>query len=265
MRKIPTLFKRDPDDMSRVLPEVAVELPDDAVPTFKWDGTCVMWDGTVLWARREVKPGKTPPPNWVEVDRDDVTGKRQGWVAIAEPAGAQWKWHLAALEYRMDCQPEVVPLPEGTYEAVGPHFQGNPHRISVDTLVEHGVAETMPLPDVPTDYEGVKAFMESWAGEGVVWWADGKPVAKLKRRDFGLPWPIEPATAPRPFRVEVYETKRVDAGPDGAITVTRYHWRAVHTSNREIMASGEGYNDARDRDHAIDVLFPGVERIEVDA
>lgn len=263
MRKIPTLFWRDADDMSRVLPELAVELPDGAVPTFKWDGTCVMWDGAVLWARREVKADKTPPPNYVEVDHDEVTGKRQGWVPVTDDP--QWKWHLAALEYRMDCQPETVPLPEGTYEAVGPHFQGNPHHMSVDTLVEHGVANMMPLPDVPTDYEGAKAFMESWAGEGVVWWADGEPVAKLKRRDFGFAWPIEPKPEPRPLRLEFFETVRHDAGPDGVVKVTRFWWRVRHTSNGEIVgASSEGYSSRGARDDNAALLHPDLEPVEVE-
>lgn len=43
MRKIPTLFKRDPDDMSRVLPEVTPGcewvLAGEGTPTRKFDGT----------------------------------------------------------------------------------------------------------------------------------------------------------------------------------------------------------------------------------
>lgn len=43
-----------------------------------------------------------------------------------------------------------------------------------------------------------------------------------------------------------------------------YRWRVVHSSNGEIMASGEGCADRRDRDHSVNVLFPGVEIVEVE-
>lgn len=35
----------------------------------------------------------------------------------------------------------------------------------------------------------------------------------------------------------------------------RYYWRVRH-DNGEVMASGQPYKDARDRDHAVDVLWP---------
>ena len=46
MKKIPTLFKRDPDNRSRVLPELAVDLPDGAVATVKYDGSVLQVTGT---------------------------------------------------------------------------------------------------------------------------------------------------------------------------------------------------------------------------
>ena len=65
MKKIPTVFRRDPDDMRHVTSEVHPDcqwvLDGEGTPTRKYDGTCVMFDGTRWWARREVKPGKTAP------------------------------------------------------------------------------------------------------------------------------------------------------------------------------------------------------------
>lgn len=183
MRKIPTLFTRDPQNRSRVLDEYAVELPPDALATPKWDGTCVMFDGARWWARREVKPGKVAPADFDEVAFDAVTGKRQGWVPITDHP--QWKWHNAAIANdRFVAQP-------ATYELIGPHFQSNPHGISDDLgdiLVMHGE----PFRDgfrPATDYEGLRVDLDRISVEGVVWWADGEPVAKIKRSDFGLPWP----------------------------------------------------------------------------
>jgi hypothetical protein len=82
-------------------------------------------------------------------------------------------------------------LPEGTYELIGPKVLGNPERVEAHTLVPHG-AEV--LTDVPRDFAGVRAYLESHEIEGVVFWrAQGDPdcdMVKIKRRDFGLPWPI---------------------------------------------------------------------------
>lgn len=70
---------------------------------------------------------------------------------------------------------------------------------------------------------------------------------------------LDPALDSRPLRVETYRRVR------GRSTQHfEYRWRVVHTSNGETMASGEGYVDGRDRDHAVEVLFPGVEVVEVE-
>lgn len=182
MKKIPTLFKRDPDDMSRVLDEVNVELPPGAVPTVKFDGSCVMFDGHDWWRRREVKPGKPIPDQFDEVDHDPVTGKRQGWVPIGD--GPEDRWFRAAIE---DREHSRVGIAAGTYEAVGPHFQGNPHRFVADSLMAHGKVEWEWFE--PTFASFVEDFAD-FEYEGFVWWVDGEPVAKLKRKDFGLSWPL---------------------------------------------------------------------------
>lgn len=176
MKKIPTLFKRDPDNRSRVLPELAVQLPEGAYATLKLDGMAVMCDGTSWWKRREVKPDKPIPAGFLEAAYDEVTGKRQGWVPIGDGPEDQW---LSALV--LGRAPRAA-----TYEAIGPHFQGNPHGYEQDLLVEHGIVPVR----VPTDFEGLHLALGFFNGEGVVWWADGEPVAKIKRRDFGYPWPI---------------------------------------------------------------------------
>ncbi len=58
------------------------------------------------------------------------------------------------------------------------------------------------------------------------------------------------------IRIEVYETTTEEDRAE-------YRWRAVHNSNGENMGDGEGYSRAEDRDHAVSVLFPGLEVTEV--
>ena len=75
MKKIPTLYQRDPDDRRFVTTDVTPGcewvLAGEGTPTRKFDGTCTMRDDAGRWwARREVKPGKTPPTGWRQVDRE---------------------------------------------------------------------------------------------------------------------------------------------------------------------------------------------------
>src|SRR5512142_1787630 len=95
MRKIPTLFLRDPADMRRVTrdvhPDCAWVLAGEGVATRKYDGTCVRLDGAGRWyARREVKPGRTAPPGFEPVQTDPATGKTVGWEPAAQSAYARY-------------------------------------------------------------------------------------------------------------------------------------------------------------------------------
>ncbi len=183
MRKIPTLFRRDPDDMSRVLPEVHPDcqwvIDGEGVATLKYDGTCVMFDGERWWARREVKAGKNPPPNFEPMQTDEITGKTMGWEPIEQSAFA--KYHAEAL---VETGSEVARKgwPAGTYELVGPRINGNPERVDHHELWAHAAATV--LEPVPRDFHGLAGLMSTFGGEGVVWHHPDGRMAKLKRKDF---------------------------------------------------------------------------------
>ncbi|WP_306362098.1 DUF5565 family protein [Nocardia sp. CC227C] len=186
MRKIPTLFVRDPHDMARVLPEVhpdcAWVIAGEGVATAKLDGVCTMLDDAGRWwARREIKPGKAEPANFVEADSDPITGKRTGWEPIEQSPFA--KLHRRAL----DATPDDDPVAD-SYELLGPKINGNPHGYGEHVLVRHG---SIVLTDVPTEFEDLRAQFAEWVRtssrpyEGVVWHhPDGGRRAKLKVRDF---------------------------------------------------------------------------------
>lgn len=190
MRKIPTLFRRDPDDLRRVLPEWAPGCEwvsaGEGTATRKYDGTCVLIrrDGLAVhaFARREVKPGKEPPADFVEVDHDPVTDKRVGWEP-AEQSGfakliyeavnnALWDDHL---------------LP-GTYELVGPKVNRNPEGYDRHVLVMHDQAEVLDLEPPPADpvvaHELLGELLLGLTYEGIVWHHPDGRMAKLKGRDF---------------------------------------------------------------------------------
>ena len=69
---------------------------------------------------------------------------------------------------------------------MGPHFQSNPYGLTHDTLIRHG---SEVIRDCPRTFEGLRAYLEAHVIEGIVFWLDGEPMCKIKRSDFGFPWP----------------------------------------------------------------------------
>jgi hypothetical protein len=178
MRKIPTLFVRDPEDMRYLTREVHPDcqwvIDGEGVPTRKYDGTCVRFDGEHWWARREIKPGKTPPAGFVAEQTDEVTGKTVGWEPAEQSPFAKY--------LREAVQGFVVRPAAGTFELCGPKVQGNPEGYAIHTLVRHADAEVIDSV-VPT-YEWLAKWMPSFAFEGIVWHHPDGRMAKIKRRDF---------------------------------------------------------------------------------
>jgi hypothetical protein len=179
MNKIPTLFRRDPADMKRVLPEVNPEcqwvIDGEGVATRKYDGTCVMFDGEHWWARREVKRDAVPPTNYVPISIDLNTGKTMGWEPIGQSSFA--KFHAEALGA------SDRNLTPGTFELIGARINKNPEAVpSGHLLVRHEYAAL--LPGAPRDYDALHAYLAEFDGEGIVWHHPDGRMAKLKRRDF---------------------------------------------------------------------------------
>ena len=181
MLKIPSLFERDWDgDKGRVLPVFALDLPSDAVATRKWDGTAVRVHQGELWKRYNLKANRSAPEGFEPCGpRDERTGHQFGWVPVGD--GPEDRWLREATKVG-------VPT-DGTYELCGPKIGGNPEAWAAHVLIPHGVDI---LNDVPTDFDGLRKWLGEHLIEGIVWWSaesDGPPLAKIKRRDFGLPWP----------------------------------------------------------------------------
>jgi hypothetical protein len=186
VRKIPTVFRRDPEDLKHVLPEVHPAcgwvLAGEGIATRKYDGTCVQLDedGT-WWARREVKPGKPAPAGYRPVETDVVTGKTVGWEPIEQSAfGKFWQQALA------DDPRTGEGLLPGTYELIGPKINGNPEGSARHALIRHADAERIDVPDLSFDglRRAVLALAAERGVEGIVWHAEDGRAAKLKGRDF---------------------------------------------------------------------------------
>lgn len=190
MQKIPTLFLRNPDDRRHVLrdlnPECEWVMDGFGIATRKYDGTCVTYDGTAWWARREVKPGKTPPPDYRPLSTDATTGKTVGWEPIEQSAFA--KYHAEAVRDAEDAEyPEGYhpgPWPVGTYELIGPKINGNPEGAESHELVAHEYAERVDPNLDCRSYDEIRAFLAERSWEGLVYHGPDGLMAKIKKRDF---------------------------------------------------------------------------------
>ena len=189
MKKIPTLFKRIYDDdgnIVNVLPEVTngLEFVFDpkrlVVATVKWDGACCAIIDGVFCKRYDCKPGRTMPSNFIPCD-DSQEGHYYGWIPVNVNLPEN-KWFMAAMKKYIKNFPTI---PNGTYEAVGKHFQGNPYGLDGDILVPHG---TDVIYGLNRSFEGIKEYLRITNIEGIVFWEDDKPVAKIKKKDFGFKW-----------------------------------------------------------------------------
>lgn len=185
MKKIPTIFVRDPEHRQNVLPEpdshCSWVLSGEGVATRKYDGTCCMLNANGYWKRREVNAGQDDPDGFILAAHDDVTGKRVGWVKV-DPGVPENRYHMEGY-YGLVASSEIFPL-DGTYELCGPKVQGNPEKLLCHTLISHDKAEK--LGDVPRTYDGLRGYLEAKDIEGIVFHHPDGRMAKIKKRDFGF-------------------------------------------------------------------------------
>ncbi len=191
MKKILTLFKREfeghkivgiTDEITPGCKEAFI----NGIATVKVDGSCCAIIDGVFYKRYDAKKGKPVPDGAIPCcDPDPITGHWPHWVKVSENSSAD-KWFIAAFNNTFNTYDDVFIPKNGTYEAVGPHFNGNPYELEYDTLDPHGLLEI----DVCRDFESIKKYLETNLIEGIVFWLNGEPACKIKRTDFGLTWPV---------------------------------------------------------------------------
>lgn len=190
MKKIPTLFTRVFENrrIVDITPEITPGCEEaflNGVATIKVDGSCYAVINGVFYKRFDAKKGKKPPVGAIPCcDPDPVTGHHPHWVRI-DHSNPSDKWFIKAKGHRETFFDEA--LPDGTYEAVGEHFNGNPYDEAYDTLVPHGDE----FVNVKRDFESIREWLETHDEEGLVFWLNGEPVCKIKRTDFGFKWPVK--------------------------------------------------------------------------
>lgn len=183
MKKIPTLFEREYENHKVVgikpivTPGMEWVLKGEGIATVKYDGSCCAIINGEFYKRYDAKKGKKAPEGAIPCcEADPVTGHHPHWVKV-DVDNPSDQWFVRAYiqsDHRLD----------GTYEAIGTHFQGNPHRCQDDILMPHGIVEV----EVDRTFEGIKKYLGEHYIEGLVFWKDGEPMCKIKRSDFGFEW-----------------------------------------------------------------------------
>lgn len=190
MKKIPTLYKREFDTNGNKVPisnEFTNEICKEAflygIPTIKFDGSCCAVIDGKFYRRYDAKKGKPIPIGAIKCQEkaDEITGHLPCWVRVREDNPSD-KWLIKALDNTLEILGEVE---NGTYEAVGKHFNANPYNLFYDTLIKHGESQIL---DLERTFNGVKDYLEKHEIEGIVFWLNNEPICKIKRSDFGFKW-----------------------------------------------------------------------------
>lgn len=185
MKKIPTLFHRvfENGRIAEILPQVTAGmewvLESQGIATVKLDGACCAIINGEFYKRYDAKGNKKPPTGAIPCcEPDPITGHHPHWVKV-DPLNPADKWFIEAYN---NTSKEI--LTDGTFEAIGTHFQGNPYLLTQDVLKRHGTN----IIEVERTFEGIGRYLASHYIEGIVFWRDGEPMCKIKRSDFGLVW-----------------------------------------------------------------------------
>lgn len=187
MEKISTIFQRNWEGNRGVVdnPVFGDNLLAKAVATEKLDGTNVR-----LTVRNHilVRLEKRRNPDNIQ----KAKGIIDPWYVDADEYDKQDKWIWEAAR-----NTDLSNVPDGDWsaEAVGEHIQGNPLKLTCDRVFFFSLPEVqrqLTFDNVPTSFDELKEWLtqqKSKVGisapiEGIVWWIDGKPIGKIKRKDF---------------------------------------------------------------------------------
>lgn len=185
MKKISTLFKKDPNDLGRVINEVNPEnewVFESGIATRKFDGTaCAIINGE-LYKRYDVKKGRQIPDGAIPCqEADEITGHHPHWVKCKREDKSD-RYHFDGFDLRKS----INQVKDGTYELCGPKVQANPEKLSEHHLIEHG-SDILAIPALDMNFDGLKQYLSDTDIEGIVFHdtATGR-MCKLRKSDFGI-------------------------------------------------------------------------------
>jgi hypothetical protein len=181
MKKISTLFKKDPNDLSRVINEVDPSnewvINNEGFPTRKWDGTACAVINKELYKRYDVKKGRTVPVGAIPCQEpDEITGHWPHWLKCDRSNPAD-KYHFEGYD-------NTYIDGDFTGELVGPKVQGNPEKFSEHKLIVHASCVLPTVGDY--SFDGLKRWLSEHDVEGIVFHHPDGRMCKIRKSDFGI-------------------------------------------------------------------------------
>lgn len=179
MKKMSTLFRKDPNDLGRVVNSINPENEwalTEGIATRKYDGAaCAIIDG-LLYKRYDAKKGKQAPYGAIPCqDADPITGHHPHWI-LCDSSKPEDRYFFEGFN-------QLPMIKDGTYELCGPKVQGNPEKFETHTLVRHG-HEGIILADL--SFDGIRAYLEVDDVEGIVFHHPDGRMCKIRKSDFGI-------------------------------------------------------------------------------
>ena len=187
MQNIPKLYYTGRENKFRAMPRIRAGFEwvarGKGIATEMVDGVaCAIINGRLYkrYVARPIRGVYEPDGAICCQERPDSNGRLPCWIPVKDIPEDKWiiEAYLNTPWNRED----------GTYEAVGAHFRGNPYGLDADFLEAHG---RIRVPDFPRDFDGMKEYFRTHEIEGIVFWNGGEPKCKVKRADFGFDWPVK--------------------------------------------------------------------------
>lgn len=162
MKKISTLFRKDPNDLSKVTNEINPEnewvIKGEGIATRKFDGICCAIINGDIHKRFDVKKGKAAPEGAIPCQEPDAkSGHHPHWVKCDRDKSEDKLFFegFDALENKED----------GTYELCGEKISTerfvqnfNVEKVEGHKLIKHA-SEILDLPGLT--YEDIKSYLEN--------------------------------------------------------------------------------------------------------
>ena len=186
MKKISTLFKKNPENLGLVINEIEPNnqwvFDGEGIPTRKYDGTAVAIINGEIYKRYDAKKGRQVPDGAIPCqEADPITGHHPHWLKCIHDKKED-KYFFEGF----NSLAEFGKVKDGTYELVGEKIQGNPEKIKGHHLFKHGDKELIGL-CYPLTFDGLKEYLKTVDIEGIVFHhkTDGR-MCKLRKSDFGI-------------------------------------------------------------------------------
>lgn len=182
MRKISTLFKKNPNNLALVINEINPGnewvFNGEGTATRKFDGTAAAIINGELYKRYDVKEGREVPAGAIPcTDPDPITGHWPHWLKC-DRNKKEDRYFFEAF----DSMDDKI---DDTYELCGPKVQGNPEGFDTHTLVRHGYYDLNLSMEI-SSFDSLKEYLTVVNIEGIVFHHPDGRMCKIRKSDFGI-------------------------------------------------------------------------------